>query len=63
MLPLASSSGSFLIKPSVGLMVWTLLVFGLTMVLLARLAFPRISAQPYQLTFNEHGFYWLLLAR
>jgi F-type H+-transporting ATPase subunit b len=40
---LASSSGSFLIKPSVGLMVWTLLVFGLTMVLLARLAFPRIS--------------------
>jgi F-type H+-transporting ATPase subunit b len=26
------------------LMIWTLLVFGLTMVLLARLAFPRISA-------------------
>ncbi len=24
-------------------MVWTLLVFGVTMVLLARLAFPRIS--------------------
>jgi F-type H+-transporting ATPase subunit b len=44
MLPLASSSGSFLIKPSVGLMIWTLLVFGLTMILLARLAFPRISA-------------------
>jgi F-type H+-transporting ATPase subunit b len=41
---LASSGGSFLIKPSVGLMVWTLLVFGLTMVLLGRLAFPRISA-------------------
>ncbi|HMD56161.1 MAG TPA: F0F1 ATP synthase subunit B [Solirubrobacteraceae bacterium] len=39
-----ASSGSFLIKPGVGLMVWTLLVFGLTMVLLARLAFPRISA-------------------
>lgn len=26
-------------------------------------AFPKITAQPYQLTFNEHGFYWLLLAR
>jgi F-type H+-transporting ATPase subunit b len=44
MLPLASSSGSFLVKPSLGLMIWTLLVFGLTMILLARLAFPRISA-------------------
>jgi F-type H+-transporting ATPase subunit b len=41
--PLASN-GSFLIKPGIGLMVWTLVVFGLTMVLLARLAFPRISA-------------------
>lgn len=38
-----ASSGGFLIEPSVGLMVWTLVVFGLTMVLLARLAFPRIS--------------------
>jgi maltose alpha-D-glucosyltransferase / alpha-amylase len=28
-----------------------------------RVAFPPIGAQPYQLTFNEHGFYWLLLAR
>jgi F-type H+-transporting ATPase subunit b len=42
--PLAASNGSFLIKPSVGLMVWTLLVFGATMVLLGKLAFPRISA-------------------
>jgi F-type H+-transporting ATPase subunit b len=40
---LAASNGSFLIKPSVGLMVWTLLVFGATMVLLGKLAFPRIS--------------------
>jgi F-type H+-transporting ATPase subunit b len=38
-----ASNGSFLIKPGVGLMVWTLLVFGVTMVLLSRLAFPRIS--------------------
>ncbi len=44
MAPLAASNGSFLIKPGVGLMVWTLLVFGITMVLLARLAFPRITA-------------------
>jgi F-type H+-transporting ATPase subunit b len=41
--PLAASNGSFLIKPSIGLMVWTLLVFGATMVLLGKLAFPRIS--------------------
>jgi F-type H+-transporting ATPase subunit b len=40
---LAASKGSFLIKPGVGLMVWTLIVFGATMVLLKRLAFPRIS--------------------
>lgn len=41
-IPLASS-GNFLVKPGLGLMIWTLLVFGLTMLLLARLAFPRIS--------------------
>ena len=28
-----------------------------------RVSFPRITAQPYQLTFNEYGFYWLLLAK
>ncbi len=42
-LVLAASKGSFLIKPGIGLMVWTLLVFGITMVLLSKLAFPRIS--------------------
>jgi F-type H+-transporting ATPase subunit b len=40
---LAASNGSFLIKPGIGLMIWTLLVFGITMVLLSKLAFPRIS--------------------
>ena len=35
--------GSFLVSPSVGLMIWTLLVFGLTMYLLSKLAFPRIQ--------------------
>ncbi|MEA2315048.1 MAG: F-type H+-transporting ATPase subunit b [Solirubrobacteraceae bacterium] len=38
-----ASSGGFLIEPGIGLMVWTLLVFGGTMFLLSRLAFPRIS--------------------
>ena len=39
-----ASSGSFLISPNVGLMVWTLLLFVISMVFLARLVFPRISA-------------------
>jgi F-type H+-transporting ATPase subunit b len=42
-MPLASSSGSFLISPSVGLMIWTLLLFGISMYILWKLAFPRIS--------------------
>jgi F-type H+-transporting ATPase subunit b len=37
-----ASSGGFLIEPGIGLMVWTLLVFGATMLLLSRLAFPPI---------------------
>ena len=39
----AASGGSFLITPNVGLMIWTLLLFGLSMYVLAKLAFPRIS--------------------
>jgi F-type H+-transporting ATPase subunit b len=39
----ASSSGSFLITPNVGLMIWTLLLFGLSMYFLWKYAFPRIS--------------------
>jgi F-type H+-transporting ATPase subunit b len=38
-----ASSGGFLIEPGIGLMVWTLLVFVLTMFLLSKLAFPAIS--------------------
>jgi F-type H+-transporting ATPase subunit b len=38
-----ASSGSFLISPNVGLMVWTLLLFVLSMIVLWRLAFPRIT--------------------
>src|SRR5579884_846191 len=47
-LPIAASSGSsgsFLISPNVGLMVWTLILFVLSMVILRRYAFPWISEQ------------------
>jgi F-type H+-transporting ATPase subunit b len=37
-----ASSGSFLITPGLGLMVWTLVVFTATMLLLRRFAFPAI---------------------
>jgi F-type H+-transporting ATPase subunit b len=39
----AASSGSFLVSPNVGLMIWTLLVFGISLWILGRYAFPRIS--------------------
>jgi len=35
--------GAFLVSPSLGLMIWTLIAFGVTLLLLRRLAFPRIS--------------------
>jgi F-type H+-transporting ATPase subunit b len=35
--------GSFLVSPNVGLMIWTLLAFGITLFLLNKLAFPRIG--------------------
>jgi F-type H+-transporting ATPase subunit b len=37
------SGGSFLVTPDVGLMVWTLVVFGLTLFFLWKVAFPRIA--------------------
>jgi F-type H+-transporting ATPase subunit b len=43
MLVPGASSGSFLISPNVGLMIWTLLLFGISMFVLSKLAFPRIS--------------------
>jgi F-type H+-transporting ATPase subunit b len=42
-IPLAASEGSFLIKPGIGLMIWTLIVFFVTFLLLRRFAFPAIS--------------------
>ena len=38
-----SSGGSFLVSPDVGLMIWTLVVFGLTLFFLWKVAFPRIA--------------------
>lgn len=35
--------GNFLVTPNVGLMLWTLLAFGITLVVLKKLAFPRIA--------------------
>ena len=35
--------GSFLVSPSIGLMIWTLLVFGISLYVLAKVAFPRIG--------------------
>jgi F-type H+-transporting ATPase subunit b len=43
LVPAASSGGSFLISPNVGLMVWTLILFVLSMFILYKMAFPRIS--------------------
>src|SRR3954451_421101 len=37
-------SSNFLVSPDVGLMIWTLLVFFVTFLLLRKLAFPAISA-------------------
>src|ERR671928_1785262 len=35
--------GNFLVKPSIGLMIWTLVAFGVTFWILRKLAFPRIQ--------------------
>src|SRR6476661_3364889 len=37
------SGGSFLVKPGVGLMIWTLFVFVTSMIILKRAAWPRIA--------------------
>lgn len=39
----AESGGNFLVTPNVGLMIWTLVAFGIALFLLQRLAFPRIG--------------------
>ena len=38
-----SGGGSFLVSPKIGLMIWTLLAFGITLFVLNKVAFPRIA--------------------
>src|SRR4051795_10451233 len=40
---IAAGSGNFLVQPNVGVMIWTLIAFGVTILLLRKLAYPRIS--------------------
>jgi F-type H+-transporting ATPase subunit b len=37
--------GTFLVSPSLGLMIWTLIAFGVTMYVLGKVAFPRIGEE------------------
>ncbi len=39
----SGGSGSFLVSPNVGLMIWTLIVFGVSLYILKKAAFPRIQ--------------------
>jgi F-type H+-transporting ATPase subunit b len=39
----ADSGGNFLVTPNVGLMIWTLIAFGITLLILRKLAFPEIA--------------------
>jgi F-type H+-transporting ATPase subunit b len=41
--PAEEEGGSFLVSPSLGLMFWTVLAFGVTMFVLSKLAFPKIG--------------------
>ena len=40
----AAGGGSFLVSPNVGLMIWTLVVFVISMYILNKVAWPRIAA-------------------
>jgi F-type H+-transporting ATPase subunit b len=42
-LPIASS-GSFLVSPNVGVMIWTLVVFAISLFVLRKAVFPRIGS-------------------
>jgi F-type H+-transporting ATPase subunit b len=39
------SGGKFLVQPGVGLMIWTLIAFGITLWVLRRYIFPRIQSE------------------
>src|SRR5215218_1921697 len=40
---LLAAGGKFLVSPSAGLMIWTLIAFGASVYILRRFAFPRIA--------------------
>jgi F-type H+-transporting ATPase subunit b len=40
---IAAGSGNFLVQPGLGVMIWTLVAFGVSLLLLRKLAFPRIA--------------------
>jgi F-type H+-transporting ATPase subunit b len=40
-----TGGGKFLVQPGVGLMIWTLIAFGITLYVLRRFVFPRIQEQ------------------
>jgi F-type H+-transporting ATPase subunit b len=41
--PAEEGGGAFLVSPSLGLMIWTLLSFGVALLILRKVAFPRIQ--------------------
>src|SRR6195952_5272491 len=41
--PAKSEGGSFLVSPNIGLMIWTLIVFTISLYVLKKLVFPRIQ--------------------
>lgn len=41
--PAEEGSGNFLVSPNLGLMIWTLLAFGATMLILRKFALPKIQ--------------------
>jgi F-type H+-transporting ATPase subunit b len=41
----SGGSGNFLVTPDIGLMIWTLIAFGVAFLVLRKFAFPRIAAQ------------------
>jgi len=43
-IPIAEASSSWLITPNVGLMVWILVVFAISLYILKKVVFPRITA-------------------
>ena len=40
---IAAGSGNFLVQPGIGVMIWTLIAFGASLMILRKLAFPRIA--------------------